>query len=127
MKAPFYGRGSMSDLARKRCVSCEGGIPALDLAASLKLKEQLHPRWSLSGDGKRLTATFTFRNYYQTTAFVNAVAWIAHGENHHPDISFGYKTCRVDWWTHAVGGLTENDFICAAKVDGLLYEAPQTG
>lgn len=64
--------------------------------------------------------TFTFKNYYHTLAFVNAVAWIAHQEDHHPELSFGYKQCRVRYTTHAVGGLSENDFICAAKVDRLL-------
>lgn len=116
----------MSDLARKRCVSCEGDAKPLDLAAALKLKEQLHPRWRLVNEGKALEAEFSFRNYYQTTAFVNAVAWIAHAENHHPDIRFGYKTCTVGYWTHAIGGLSENDFICAAKVDALL-DAGLTG
>ncbi|HSW13202.1 MAG TPA: 4a-hydroxytetrahydrobiopterin dehydratase [Solimonas sp.] len=110
----------MSDLASRRCVSCEGETRSLDLAASMKLKEQLHSRWRLLQDGKLLEAEFAFRNYYQTQAFVNAAAWIAHSENHHPDIRFGYKTAVVSWWTHAANGLTENDFICAAKVDALL-------
>ena len=113
----------MSDLASRRCVSCEGEAKSLDLAACMKLKEQLPERWRLLREGKLLSAEFTFRNYYQTTAFVNAVAWIAHSENHHPDIDFGYKTAKVSWWTHAVNGLTENDFICAAKVEKLLNEA----
>jgi 4a-hydroxytetrahydrobiopterin dehydratase len=112
----------MSDLASKRCVPCEGGVQPLDLAAAVKLKEKLQARWKLSQDGKAVHAEFSFRNYYQTTAFVNAVAWIAHSENHHPDISFGYKTCTVSWWTHAIGGLSENDFICAAKIDALFAE-----
>jgi len=110
----------MSDLASRHCVSCEGGAPPLDLAATMKLKEQLHARWQLRQDGKLLEAEFTFRNYYQTQAFVNAAAWIAHSENHHPDIRFGYKTATVGWSTHAAGGLTDNDFICAAKTDALL-------
>lgn len=112
----------MSDLASKRCVPCEGGVQPLDLAAAVKLKEKLQPRWKLSHDGKAVLAEFSFRNYYQTTAFVNAVAWVSHSENHHPDISFGYKTCTVSWWTHAIGGLSENDFICAAKIDALFAD-----
>jgi len=62
---------------------------------------------------------FEFKNYYKTIAFVNAVAWMAHQENHHPDLSVSYNRCRVQYSTHAIGGLSENDFICAAKVDAL--------
>jgi 4a-hydroxytetrahydrobiopterin dehydratase len=62
---------------------------------------------------------YNFTNYYQTMAFVNAVAWISHREDHHPDIILSYNKCRVEYTTHAVGGLSENDFICAAKIDVL--------
>ncbi len=81
---------------------------------------QLDPRWSPRADGKALIAQFSFKNYYQTMAFLNAVAFIANRENHHPDISFGYNKVDMLWQTHAVGGITHNDFICAAKVDRLL-------
>jgi 4a-hydroxytetrahydrobiopterin dehydratase len=80
----------------------------------------LNARWRIVHDGKAIEAPFAFDNYWQTTAFVNAVAWIAHTQDHHPDISFGYKTASVRYWTHAVDGLSENDFICAAKIDALL-------
>jgi 4a-hydroxytetrahydrobiopterin dehydratase len=110
----------MSELAERRCKPCEGGVPPLDLAAASKLKEQVNERWKWNRDGKAIEAAFEFDNYWQTTAFVNAVAWIAHTTDHHPDISFGYKTCSISYWTHAVDGLTENDFICAAKIDALL-------
>lgn len=95
-------------------------MPPLDLAAANKLKDQVNRRWKWHRDGKAIEATFEFDNYWQTTAFVNAVVWIAHSTDHHPDISFGYKTCTVSYWTHAVDGLSENDFICAAKIDALL-------
>lgn len=110
----------MSDLSSKHCKPCEGGVPALDLAATMTLKAQLDPRWKLVREGKAIQARFEFDNYWQTTAFVNAVAWIAHSQDHHPDIRFGYRECTVDYSTHAVDGLTENDFICAAKIDALL-------
>lgn len=110
----------MSDLAKKHCKPCEGGVPALDLAAAVKLKEELDRRWRLVRDGQAIEAVFEFDNYYQTTAFVNAVAWISHTTDHHPDIAFGYKQATITYWTHAVNGLSENDFICAAKVDTLL-------
>ena len=109
-----------SDLKNKRCVSCEGGIPALDAKGAAALMPQLDARWKLTDNGKKMRATFDFKNYYHTTAFVNAVAYVAHREDHHPDVSFGYKQCTVEYWTHAVDGLTENDFICAAKVDALV-------
>jgi len=64
--------------------------------------------------------TFRFKNYYRTLAFVNAVGWIAHQEDHHPELVVNYKTCEVRYRTHAIGGISENDFICAAKVDRLL-------
>lgn len=110
----------MNTLAEKRCTPCSGDTPALDLTAAQSLHASLRSEWQLLDQGKKLSAGFQFKNYYHTQAFVNAVAWIAHREDHHPDISFGYKTCTVSWWTHAVGGLTENDFICAAKTDRLL-------
>jgi len=110
----------MSELSRRRCVPCEGGVKALDRAVAEELLKQLGPQWKLSADGKQIVGTFEFKNYFRTTAFVNAIAWIAHNEDHHPDISFGYKTAAVTYWTHAINGLSENDFICAAKVDALL-------
>ncbi|NNC23142.1 4a-hydroxytetrahydrobiopterin dehydratase [Salinisphaera sp. USBA-960] len=80
--------------------------------------QQLADYWQIVDD-RILRAVFDFKNYYHTQAFVNAVAWIAHCERHHPDISFGYNQATVDWSTHAIGGLSANDFICAAKVDRL--------
>jgi 4a-hydroxytetrahydrobiopterin dehydratase len=110
----------MTELSKRKCIPCEGGVKALDRAAADKLMKQLGSQWKLSADNKQIAATFEFKNYYRTTAFVNAVAWIAHNEDHHPDIDFGYKTAKVTYWTHAINGLSENDFICAAKVDTLL-------
>ena len=108
------------ELAKKRCVPCEGGVKPLDRAAAEKLMKELGPQWKLSADGKQVAGTFEFKNYYRTTAFVNAVAWIAHSEDHHPDIAFGYKTASIMFWTHAINGLSENDFICAANVSALV-------
>jgi 4a-hydroxytetrahydrobiopterin dehydratase len=109
-----------TDLSQKRCVPCEGGVQPLQRTEAEALMKQLGPQWKLSTDAKKIEGTFEFKNYFRTTAFVNAVAWIAHNEDHHPDIAFGYKTANVSYWTHAIGGLSENDFICAAKVDALL-------
>lgn len=110
---------SETAFAKRRCVPCEGGVPPLDPETIAKHKQQLDTRWSVE-NGKQLVAKFEFKNYWQTTAFVNAVAYIAHQQDHHPDIEFGYKQCTVRYWTHASGGLTENDFICAARIDQLL-------
>ena len=70
-------------------------------------------------DGKELRKTFTFKNYHETIAFMNASAWISHREDHHPDMSVHYNRCVVAYSTHDAGGITLNDFICAAKLDGL--------
>ncbi len=75
------------------------------------------PGWALL-DGA-IQKRFDFADYHRTMAFVNAVAWIAHAEDHHPDVAFGYNRCTLRWNTHSVGGISINDFICAAKVDAL--------
>jgi 4a-hydroxytetrahydrobiopterin dehydratase len=75
------------------------------------------PGWSTQGD--RLVKTFPFDDYHATMAFVNAVAWIAHREDHHPDLAVGYARCEVAWSTHSAGGVTLNDVICAAKIERL--------
>ena len=71
----------------------------------------------LSSDGKEISRTFSFKAYSRTIAFTNTVAWIATNEGHHPDLTVTYGKCVVNYSTHAVGGLTDNDFICAAKID----------
>ena len=73
--------------------------------------------WSL--ENSVISKTYSFKNYYQTMAFVNAIAWVSHREDHHPDIVVGYNQCKVSYVTHAINGLSENDFICAAKLDAL--------
>ncbi len=110
-------KGSRSDLAVRHCVPCEGGAPPLGAEEADRLLEKLDGWERQAGTIGR---TFRFKSYDQTLAFVNAVAWIARRENHHPDLQVGYNTCRVSYTTHAVGGLSENDFICAAKVQQLL-------
>ncbi len=70
--------------------------------------------------GNFITKIYQFKNYHDTMAFVNATAWISHREDHHPDLTVGYNRCSVSYSTHAIGGLSENDFICAAKIDALL-------
>lgn len=70
--------------------------------------------------GNLISKTFDFNNYHQAMSFVNAVAWVSNQENHHPELTISFNKCRVDYTTHAIDGLSENDFICAAKIDALL-------
>ncbi len=109
----------MSDLIRKRCAPCASGTPALGSERVRELLAELKG-WSVDADGKHISRTFTFKNFHETMAFVNAVAFIAHREDHHPDLEVSYKNCRIRYNTHTVNGLSENDFICAAKIDALL-------
>ena len=107
----------MSDLARKKCAPCEGGVaPLTDAQVGPMLKGL--DGWSRAGN--TITKAFRFANYWETMAFVNATAWVSHREDHHPDLAVGYNQCVVTYTTHAIGGLSENDFICAAKIDALL-------
>jgi 4a-hydroxytetrahydrobiopterin dehydratase len=104
------------DLTSKKCKPCEGGAAPLtrqEAQEHLKLLDD----WELNDI--HIGKTFEFKNYYKVIAFVNAVAWMTHNEDHHPDMMVGYNKCRVEYSTHAIGGLSENDFICAAKVDAL--------
>lgn len=107
------------DLTKKHCVPCEGGVPPLKLD-EIKFHLQTLPEWKLHDDHTMITRVLTFHNFHETMAFVNAIAWVSHQENHHPDLEVGYNRCVVHYMTHAVKGLTENDFICAAKVEELL-------
>ncbi|HEX6155026.1 MAG TPA: 4a-hydroxytetrahydrobiopterin dehydratase [Burkholderiales bacterium] len=109
----------MSDLAKKKCKPCEGGVAPLTRDAAQKLMTQLDKGWTLSSDSKSLHREWKFKNFYHTMSFVNAVAHIANAEDHHPDLEVGYGMCRMKFSTHAIDGLSENDFICAAKVDAL--------
>ena len=109
----------MIELTKKQCKPCEGGTAPLAKTEAKALLQQT-PEWSLNEGGSEIQRTYEFKNYYQTMAFVNALAWIAHRENHHPDIEVGYKRCHVRYSTHSIGGLSENDFICAAKIDVLV-------
>lgn len=107
----------MDELSRKHCRACEGGVPPLDEDQARDYLSRT-PGWAL--DGQAISRDFCFKDYCATIAFVNAVAWIAHREDHHPDLDVGYRHCRVRYTTHALGGLSENDFICAAKVNRLV-------
>jgi 4a-hydroxytetrahydrobiopterin dehydratase len=106
----------MNDLATRKCKPCEGGVPAYSVRQAQDMLRSLKG-WIL--ENGKLVKVYPFANYHHTMAFVNALAWISHREDHHPDLEVGYNQCRVTYWTHAAGGLSENDFICAAKCDAL--------
>jgi 4a-hydroxytetrahydrobiopterin dehydratase len=110
----------MSTLTEKHCKPCEGGVAPLGHDEATRLLSQLEPGWQLIEDGKAIKREWKFKNFYHTMSFVNAIAHVANQEDHHPDLEVGYGYCRVRYSTHAIGGLSENDFICAAKVDALL-------
>ncbi|MFC4308349.1 4a-hydroxytetrahydrobiopterin dehydratase [Steroidobacter flavus] len=109
----------MTSLTEQRCKPCEGGIAPLSLSEAQSLMKQLSDVWKLAADGRSIRAEWKFRNFYHAMSFVNAVAHIANAEDHHPDLEVGYGYCRMTYNTHAIGGLSQNDFICAAKVDAL--------
>ena len=109
----------MTDLAARRCVPCEGGVAPLSRAAVEEVLQRLDENWQLSLDGTSIVREFRFADFFRTMSFVNAVAHVANIEDHHPDMEVGYNYCRIRYPTHAIGGLSENDLICAAKIDQL--------
>ena len=106
-------------LTQKKCASCEGFTTALDLDTATRLLAET-PEWSLNTAATTLIRRFEFKGFSKVMLFVNALAWIANQEGHHPDVNFGYNYCEVSYTTHALNGLSENDFICAAKINQLL-------
>ncbi len=109
----------MNALRDRHCTPIEKGASALDDKSVQGLIAQVHD-WQLSDDKSSISRTFKFTDFYKTMAFVNALAWVAHQEDHHPDLEVGYNHCTVHYSTHAAQGLTLNDFICASRIDVLL-------
>ena len=105
-------------LAQAHCIARRGHEHRLTEASVRELQLQVSG-WELVENGHALAKAFSFDDYYRTMSFVNALAHVANAENHHPDLSVHYDRCVVRWSTHDVGGLSENDFICAAKTDAL--------
>lgn len=106
----------MSNLLTKKCVPCEGGATPLTRAQAAELGKQT-PEWGISDDGKKIFRTIKFKNFKETSFFFNKVAEIAESENHHPDFLVHWGSMTLTLWTHAINGLSENDFIVAAKID----------
>ncbi|WZO97213.1 4a-hydroxytetrahydrobiopterin dehydratase [Isosphaeraceae bacterium EP7] len=110
------------DLIRKRCVPCEGGVPALTPAEAATLRPHV-PEWSITADGKRIRREWIAKNFVAAIRFFDKIADLAETEGHHPDLHLeGYRNVAVEVWTHAIGGLSENDFILAAKIDEIPFD-----
>ena len=112
----------MTDLKEKKCVPCEGGVPPLDLSEIHKYQKKVDG-WDLAKDNKEvffLSKKFNFDNFLESQKFVNEVGKISEEEGHHPDISFGWGYAEIKITTHAIEGLSENDFILAAKIDKII-------
>jgi 4a-hydroxytetrahydrobiopterin dehydratase len=107
----------MTDFADRKCTPCEGGVAPLTVTQAGEALQALHQDWNLGADGKSISRTFDFPAFSRTIAFTNAVAWIATVEGHHPEMTVSYGRCVVSYKTTAIDGLSENDFICAAKID----------
>ena len=110
---------STSELARKRCVPCEGSVKALSTSEANSLVGQVSG-WSITPDGKRIGRSWRVKDFVTALDFFQRIGVIAESQDHHPDLHLvGYRNVTVEIWTHAVGGLTENDFILAAKINEL--------
>jgi 4a-hydroxytetrahydrobiopterin dehydratase len=108
----------MTDLADRKCKACEGGVAPLTRDEAENFRKDLVGDWAVNMEaGGVLRRAFAFRDFYRTMSFVNALAHIANIEDHHPDLEVGYNYCRVQFTTHSIKGLSENDFIVAAKID----------
>ena len=108
-----------TELADRSCRPCEGGVEPLNPEQAGEVLQRLHPDWMLSENGLEISRRFAFPAYSRTLGFANAVAWIAISEGHHPVMTVSYGSCDVSYTTHAINGLSDNDFICAAKIDRL--------
>ena len=115
----------MERLASKSCVPCRGGVPPLSTSEAERLLRET-PGWTLAESGTRLRRAFAFRDFVEAMRFVNRVADVAEQQGHHPDIAIHWNRVDLTLWTHKIGGLHENDFILAARIQRLLEENPST-
>ena len=106
------------ELAKKKCLPCEGGVPPLTEDEIMEYITVVHQGWKVTGN-RKISRAFQFVNFRHTMSFVNEVARIAEEEGHHPVMHISYGTVEIELWTHAIDGLSENDFIIAAKIDKL--------
>ena len=119
---PFARSKNMNDLLNKKCVPCEGGVAKFDISEIQKYQKKVDG-WSIIKNQKKiyfLEKKFIFRNFLQSQSFINEVGKISEEEGHHPDITFGWGYAKINITTHAIEGLSENDFILAAKIDQII-------
>ena len=112
----------MTDLFKKKCKPCEGGMPALDISEIHKYQKKIDG-WEVKPNEKKiyfLEKKFKFKNFLNSQKFINEVSKISENEGHHPDILFGWGYAKIKITTHAIEGLSENDFILAAKIDQII-------
>jgi 4a-hydroxytetrahydrobiopterin dehydratase len=109
----------MNELAKKRCIPCEKNVDPYTPDIAGEMMQELHKEWMLVDDAHLLVREFRFADFAQAMVFANKVAVIAEEEGHHPDLTIGWGAVSIELTTHAIGGLSENDFILAAKVDKL--------
>ncbi len=114
-----------STLEERACRPCEGGIDPLSPDRVARLLPQV-PGWTLDAGGTALSRRFEFSDFSRSIAFVNALAWLANGQGHHPDFTVSAYHCTVNFTTHAIGGLSENDFICAARLNRIMKPGAET-
>jgi 4a-hydroxytetrahydrobiopterin dehydratase len=104
-------------LAKRKCKPCEGNVPPLPPDKAQAMMSELDSEWMLLDDGRLIAKSFHFKDFVENMAFVNKVAAIAEEEGHHPDMTISYADLTIELMTHAIGGLSENDYILAAKID----------
>jgi len=119
--------GTIEELKAKKCQPCEGGVPPVAREEAQRLLKDL-PGWRLTEDGQRIRRELIVKHFMAAIEFFNRVAALAEDEGHHPDLHLvGYRSVAIELWTRAIGGLSENDFITAAKIDQLPIEAKSEG
>tara|TARA_Y100001936_G_scaffold162730_1_gene158877 strand:- start:922 stop:1257 length:336 start_codon:yes stop_codon:yes gene_type:complete len=108
------------ELDKKKCVPCEGGLEPLTEDKAKKYLASLDDDWKLNEDSKSIEKNYSRKNHFELSSLINIIMHISHSEDHHPEVTFGYNTAKVKYFTYAIDGLSENDFICAAKIDKVL-------
>ena len=113
----------MTNFADRKCKPCEGDVAPLTAERAAESLAAVHESWTLSADGKSIVREFSFPSFSRTIGFTNAVAWIATVEGHHPEMTVSYSRCVGSYKTTAIDGLSDNDFICAAKIDRIFADS----
>ena len=112
----------MTELDKRKCVPCEGGLDALTREKAESYLKKLDRNWILNEDGKSIERTYSRKNHYELSSLINSIIAISHSEDHHPEIILEWGNVTVSWWSHKIKGLHKNDFICASKTDDLFKE-----